>query len=733
MDFGDFFLLGPLPETQMEGHYSLQLVLLSYLIATLASYVALDIAARIRTTDNVVEAKTWWLTGGALAMGMGIWTMHFIGMLAYIMHMPMSYNPTITILSLIVAIIASAFALFLIKNPKLKSTTVIFGGVFIALGIVSMHYIGMSAMVDVTIRYLPGLFFLSIVIALIASEAALWLMIKSCSVSQRYNFLMKIGSSMVMGLAICGMHYTGMEAAVFTEEPLGINLPQTSSHNILDPGSLSFYIAAMTIIIISIALLATRSWMNALQKHNQKLLDAEAVLEQKKRELEELNTHLVKLISHSKANEDRIRAILSAAADGILVVNIDGIIEMSNQAVERIFGYSQEEALGIHISKLITFDQEGFDQEETPFLSLACLEENKDVLLELTGQRKDLKKIPLEVNFSKSLINGKYLYVIILRDITERKAAEETLNNLNTRLVTTARLAGMTEVATCMLHNVGNLLNNVNISIQTLRQRHEEIGSKTDELLKISHLLKENSSVEQLENFLKENRIGQILPDYLMQLSDYWKNEQKLATNELELLNSKIQRIAAIIAMQQSLSGNSQVIERINIHSLLEDALAINSDMIDKFGIEIKKTYSKTPPIDVDKVKLMQILVNLVKNAIEAIIESKNDNKLLEIKTTNLEDSGFIQIEITDNGIGIKEEFLTEIFTYGFTTKKKGHGFGLHASSLSIQEMQGSLQAVSKGINEGATFIIKLPKKLKMQEVGQLSDKESLYASKEQL
>ena len=214
MDIGNLFQLGPIPANAMTGTYEISLVILSYFLACMASYVALDITERLRS-DESGEGSIFWLLAGSFAMGMGIWTMHFIGMLAFIMPMPMYYDPYLTTLSLLLAVIASAFAFWLIKNRNVKLIPLIFGGVLLGLGIVSMHYTGMSAMLDVKIHYLPSLFFLSIVIAIVTSEVALWLMIKS-NTNTQYKMLFKIGSSLIMGLAICGMHYTGMAAAIFT-------------------------------------------------------------------------------------------------------------------------------------------------------------------------------------------------------------------------------------------------------------------------------------------------------------------------------------------------------------------------------------------------------------------------------------------------------------------------------------------------------------------------------------
>lgn len=697
IDLNNYFQLSPIPTSTMTGSYNWYLVALSYLIAALASYVALDITERIRTSGETFISKFAWLSGGAFAMGMGIWTMHFIGMLAFVMPMPMDYDPILTALSLVLAVIASAFSFFLIKNEKVKPIPLMLGGVLLGLGIVSMHYTGMSAMMNVQIRYIPSLFLLSIVIAIFASEVALWLMIKSSQTDNKYHNPLKLVSALIMGLAICGMHYTGMAAAVFGESTPSQtkNISQSS----ISPNALSLYIAGTTIVIISIALAASRLWMNALQTRNKKLIETEKILEQKSSELQSLNQHLILMAEQSIAREQRIRAILKAAADGIIVIDDQGIIEICNRAAGEIFGTPEDEMISQNITSFVKQKENGVIIN----LPLSSLVRKKDMLLEFFGI-SNKKIIPIEVNISESLINNKNLYIIAFRDITERKKNEEKLNALNHQLISTARLAGMAEVATCVLHNVGNVLNSINVSAQILLER--DTSTKAAALTQFVDLLQ--SHKKKLDVFIKTNPIGQILPEYIKEFADYWKYENNFIHKEIESLNTKVQHIKSIVAMQQTLSKSASMIEKVQINDLLDDALSINSESIEKNGITIERDYAKIPPFDADKVKILQALVNILKNGFEALIESHNGEKKLTIRT-KIEDPGYVNIEISDNGIGIKAENLTSIFSYGFSTKEKGHGFGLHSSALTIQEAGGTLKAYSEGIDQGATFVLRMP------------------------
>src|SRR5687767_12595761 len=196
-----------------ESSYNPLLVAASLFVAILASYTALDMAGRITTAQGV--AARLWLAGGASAMGVGIWSMHFIGMLAFSLPIPLGYDPAITFLSLLIAVASSVFALWLVCQERLPWSRLTLGAILMGVGIASMHYTGMAAMrMTPLIHYIPSLFILSIVIAILASGAALWIAFNLRHRGSRVYFYRAI-AGVVMGFAIVGMHYTGMAAAQF--------------------------------------------------------------------------------------------------------------------------------------------------------------------------------------------------------------------------------------------------------------------------------------------------------------------------------------------------------------------------------------------------------------------------------------------------------------------------------------------------------------------------------------
>jgi signal transduction histidine kinase/DNA-binding response OmpR family regulator len=214
--FNRIFISGTLLAQPEHGTYSLFMVFLSYVVASVGSYVALDFAEHMASGKQLSVSKRTLHLFGAFAMGAGIWSMHFIGMLAYRMDMEMSYDPALTFFSMLAAIIIAYFVFDLIQGEKLSVLKVSVGAVLLGLGICTMHYTGMAAMrMDADLRYTPRLFALSVIIAISASAAALLIVFTLARRRWKYQTALKITAALIMGMAVCGMHYTGMAAAVF--------------------------------------------------------------------------------------------------------------------------------------------------------------------------------------------------------------------------------------------------------------------------------------------------------------------------------------------------------------------------------------------------------------------------------------------------------------------------------------------------------------------------------------
>ena len=292
----------------------------------------------------------------------------------------------------------------------------------------------------------------------------------------------------------------------------------------------------------------------------------------------------------------------------------------------------------------------------------------------------------------------------LVREVTERKQAEEKLAAAQEKLIETSRQAGMAEIATGVLHNVGNVLNSVNVSAtlvaETLR------NSQVSGLKQATSLINQNE--DQLSSFFLNDNRGKQLPKYLTLLSDHLGQEREEVLEECASLLKNISHIKEIVSLQQSYAKMSAVREMLRIDDLLEDAVRINKARLTSGEVEIIREFSPIGLIGIDRQKVLQILVNLIKNAADALKDAGVSPAVLTVRTALLENNQ-VRLEVTDNGVGISEQNLTRIFAHGFTTKKEGHGFGLHSGALAAKEMGGSLQAQSEGPGKGSTFVLELP------------------------
>ena len=292
-------------------------------------------------------------------------------------------------------------------------------------------------------------------------------------------------------------------------------------------------------------------------------------------------------------------------------------------------------------------------------------------------------------------------------EISERSKMQEQMEKTHRELLTVTRQAGMSEVAIGVLHNVGNVLNSVNVSACVVTDQLRD--SKVEYVSRLSQLLSEHKN--DLGTFVTQNDKGKQLPVFLGQLAKHLMDEHALFTKEFSFIRTKIDHIKEIVATQQSYGRVSGVAERIRLTDLVEDVLRIQAAEMASHEIQIQREYEPAlPEVIVDKHKVLQIILNLVSNAKHACAESDQNDKQVMVRLTNGDDK--VRIAICDNGVGIPSANLTKIFNHGFTTRKKGgHGFGLHSGSLAAREIGGQLTAQSDGTGKGATFTLELPLK----------------------
>jgi PAS domain S-box-containing protein len=293
--------------------------------------------------------------------------------------------------------------------------------------------------------------------------------------------------------------------------------------------------------------------------------------------------------------------------------------------------------------------------------------------------------------------------VAVIQDITERKQADLELERVHKELVASSRQAGMAEVATNVLHNVGNILNSVNVSASLVAERIKQ--SKAPGLGKAAALLQAQGA--DIGQFLTSDERGKRIPEYLATLGEQLIADQKMALDELTSLRENLEHIKDTVAMQQNYAKLLGVTETVNPADLVEDSLRLNAGAFIRHGVTVHKEFNAVPEITVDKHKVLQILVNLVRNAKYACDDSGRKDKALTLRVDGNGKS--VRISVIDNGVGIPKENMDKLFTHGFTTRKAGHGFGLHSGAIAAQQLGGSLRAESDGPGCGATFILELP------------------------
>ncbi|OHB61543.1 MAG: hypothetical protein A2168_06530 [Planctomycetes bacterium RBG_13_50_24] len=410
-------------------------------------------------------------------------------------------------------------------------------------------------------------------------------------------------------------------------------------------------------------------------------------------------------IAERKKAEEKLRLfrnLIERSNDCIFAVEPKWgrFLDVNNRACDSL-GYTRKELLNMMTIKDIevSMPDDSYWQKQ-----IEELKEKKDIVKQDRYKRKDGSTFFVETSL-KLVTQEKQDYIIaIARDITERKRAEAKLKTAQEKLLETAREVGMAEVATGVLHNVGNVLNSVSVTAESIQKRVR--NSKISYLSDVVALFEEHTS--ELGTFMTNEERGKKIPAFLANLSKELVDEQERCLEALEALTKHVQHVGDIIQLQQSHSKTKGLIEPTSIEELVEDTIQINAETITRNSVEVKREIADLPTLLLDRHKVLQILTNLISNAIYALSKSNRDDKVLKICVKEPK-SGFIRIDVCDNGIGIPKENLTRIFEHGFTTKKTGHGFGLHSTALSANELNGSIKAHSDGPGKGAVFTVELP------------------------
>jgi NO-binding membrane sensor protein with MHYT domain/signal transduction histidine kinase len=663
----------------MQATYNIWLVALSIIVAIVVSYTALTLAGRVAQAER--SSGRGWLFGGATAMGIGIWSMHFIGMLAFSVPIPLRYNILTTLVSLIIAILTSGFALAIASRPNLGLKRLAAGSLVMGTGICAMHYTGMAAIqIMPTISYDPLLVGASIAIAVTASFAALWLAFKLRSGQSWLMILTRSGAAVVMGFAITGMHYTGMAASM------------------LAPGSICWGGAALdnnwlavTIGLIALALLVITLIAAVYDAHLESHTRQDAL------RLARLNTDL----QHGKN-----LLTLATQAAGIAcweyevptrtTLWTENDIESLRSAGIDIRGRPDALLAKIHPD----------DAAMALGLMRTALAENRRVcglrvrMITAAGNTVHLQahaRLTCDAHGQLERVLG------VSWDVTEQVQQEERRLELQMQLRDVSRQAGMAEVATGVLHNVGNVLNSLGVSATMVLAGLRD--SRVGNVQRVAQLLSEQEG-DRLGDFLKNDPRGREVRSYLTNLGENLCAENCALLADTQAIVVHVEHIGKIVAAQQSHARRGGVTEEVDVAELVDNAIALN--FTDSTDVTVMRDYQFAPRLTLDRHKMIQILGNVLSNARHALRDQTQGQRMLTVRIRAVTPGSFA-IDVEDSGIGIETAVLERLFEFGFTTKRDGHGFGLHASANLAKELGGELSGQSDGPGRGARFSLRVP------------------------
>lgn len=401
---------------------------------------------------------------------------------------------------------------------------------------------------------------------------------------------------------------------------------------------------------------------------------------------------------------DFLRALMEYSPDAVYFKDRESRFLLASSAVASVFGLGSPDAL---VGKR-DFDfwgaehaQRAFDDEQEiirtghPIIGKTERAAHTDgkIIWALTS------KMPL-YNSRREIIGT----FGISKDITAFKEAEAKVEQLHRQLLDASRRAGMAEVATGVLHNVGNVLNSVNVSTNLLLEGLRKL--KLDQLAKLSALLREHAT--DLGQFMTADPKGRHVVDFLEALEGDLSASRTRLLGEVSSLEQGVGHIREIVTIQQSYAMMKGLVEDIDPADVVEDALKMSQGGFLRHGAEVLREFQAVPKIVGERGKVLQILNNLFSNAKYAVDQSAGEGHTIEIRI-EASPNAMVRIVVKDTGVGIPRENLTRIFNQGFTTRKGGHGFGLHSAANAAQSMCGSLIADSDGPGRGATFILELP------------------------
>ncbi|MDY7030692.1 MAG: PAS domain S-box protein, partial [Thermodesulfobacteriota bacterium] len=421
------------------------------------------------------------------------------------------------------------------------------------------------------------------------------------------------------------------------------------------------------------------------------------------------------ITERKQAKEDLLRAqqekiaLIEQTTEAILSVGMDGKVETANPAAESLFGRSQSELQKVLIGSILASSPVIHVIHTSIDTSIHDRDFNQDFNeekirdLEAEVYQPDGTRIPVRLNAAvrKDDQGNTGGLIMAISDIREQKKMQRQLLDM-------AHQSGMAEIATGVLHNINNVLTSVGISSELLQESLE--ASRITGLEKAIGLIEQHP--HDLGHFITDDPKGKLLPEYLRKVTAALAEERKDNLDRANKLIGYVEQVKKLVSTQQSYARTVGLMEKVDPGEILDDVIAMHAGAFQRYNIDVVRDYKDVPYITVDRQKLMQALLNLVKNAFEALLDVKDNRKFvlnLKIDTRHLGENRTLIISIRDNGVGIPEEKKDRIFEYGFSHKKHGSGFGLHTTGLAVKDIGGRISVQSDGLGKGAEFVVELP------------------------
>ncbi len=387
--------------------------------------------------------------------------------------------------------------------------------------------------------------------------------------------------------------------------------------------------------------------------------------------------------------------------DGILIMGFDGAVLHTNERARDLFLHDEDDFATVTIQDVFS----GFD---IGTLNWVCqkLQNRRRVFIECYCDRKDETSFPADVTVSILHFFNTPKLCFMVRNVSVRKQTELALKQAQEDLINVAHKAGMADIATGVLHDVGNLLNSINVSSELIGGVVR--NSAIDGMVKINKLLQDHP--DDLGEFLTLDPTGKRLPEAYDYLEKTLSEERNKVIAETERLQHRLGLLRQVISTQQDYARLGLFYQEVNLLEVIDDALALQQTHLSNHAVRIEKDCDESLVFTTQKTKLIYILVNLITNAVDALKASNTPEaeRLITISAEATEDE--VHLNVSDNGVGIPAESHTKIFAHGFTTKVTGHGFGLHTCANFMKEIGGSITVHSDGDGLGSCFHLVFPR-----------------------